>query len=153
MHRQALAHVLVSHSQELERAISKHEIIGVKALAQRTQSINGGDGRAGGLPARSSTHATGSKANQSQSRRALADFKRSIRETESEAAATRVRLQELLRGDDELRMRASEAAEARARLQQRREAAASGAAGAVAARCARKSFPCLYPTCFCAHSS
>lgn len=59
--------------QELERALSKHEIIGVKSIAQQSSKS-------------SSAHVS-----ESQMKKAVGDLQRSIRDTEKEISCTEVR--------------------------------------------------------------
>jgi hypothetical protein len=106
--------------QELEKALSKHEIIDVKALAQKTKaspssSSSGSLGR-NSPAARSSTCSPGSSS--SSSSRAIAEFKRGIRETEAEAAATQQRLQQLRDSKAQLEAATGGAAAAWRQLQQ-----------------------------------
>eukprot|EP00879_Flechtneria_rotunda_P022980 GHRR01024289.1.p1 GENE.GHRR01024289.1~~GHRR01024289.1.p1 ORF type:complete len:288 (+),score=165.84 GHRR01024289.1:3270-4133(+) len=108
VHRMELRHAELLRTQEklmqeLEKALSKHEIIGVKALAQKAKGTGspGGGGSSRNSPVRNSFSSTNSNCSspgstsQAQTNRAIQDFKRSIRETEAEAAATQQRVEQL----------------------------------------------------------
>ncbi|KAF6257749.1 hypothetical protein COO60DRAFT_1639651 [Scenedesmus sp. NREL 46B-D3] len=127
VHRMELRHAELLRTQErlmqeLEKALSKHEIIGVKALAQKTKaspssSSSGSPGR-NSPAARSSTCSSPGSASSSSASRAIAEFKRGIRETEAEAAATQQRLKQLRDSKAQLEAATGGAAAAWHQLQQ-----------------------------------
>lgn len=102
------------HMQELEKALSKHEIIGVKALAQRSKGLGSPSSSGRSSPA---SRSTGSPS-QSQSSRQVAEFKRSIRETEAEAALAQERVQQLKDSRLQLESQKADALQAWHALQQ-----------------------------------
>lgn len=109
--------------QELEKALSKHEIIGVKALAQKTKaspssSSSGSPGRNSPAARSSTCSSPGGSSSSSTSSRAISEFKRGIRETEAEAAATQQRLQQLRDSKAQLEAATGGAAAAWRQLQQ-----------------------------------
>eukprot|EP00877_Chromochloris_zofingiensis_P014228 jgi/Chrzof1/9059/Cz03g34170.t1 len=82
IHRMELRHAELLRTQEqlmqeLERALSKHEIIGVKSIAQQSSKS-------------SSAHVS-----ESQMKKAVGDLQRSIRDTEKEISCTEARMQEM----------------------------------------------------------
>jgi hypothetical protein len=124
--------------QELEKALSKHEIIGVKALAQKTKaspssSSSGSPGR-NSPAARSSTCSSPGAGSSSSASRAIAEFKRGIRDTEAEAAATQQRLQQLRNSKAQLQAATGCAAAAWQQLQQEQAQLRSETVQAQAAR-------------------
>lgn len=102
--------------QELEKALSKHELIGVKALAQKTKGSGspGGSGRSSPSSGRSGA----SSPSQGQSSRQVTELKRSIKDTEAESIATQQRLQQLQEARVQLEAQKGEALQTWHKLQQ-----------------------------------
>ncbi|KAF8063043.1 CCDC40 [Scenedesmus sp. PABB004] len=148
VHRMELRHADLLRTQErlmqeLERALSKHEIIGVKALAARSRfspsasssrSSSGRSSPAARSGGSSRSPSPNAAASQATAARQLAEFRRSIRETDAEAAATASRLAALQEARGAAEAARSGAADAFAALAAQQAELRDGAARAAAAR-------------------